>query len=67
MNTYYSNSSNIRIVFATNIRIPKNHYSPNPNKNQYVIRKHCSYRCQNYNKIEKSSNDTENEMTCKHV
>ena len=22
---------NIRIVFATNIRIPKNHYSPNPN------------------------------------
>ena len=31
MNTYYSNSSNIRIVFATNIRIPKNHYSPNPN------------------------------------
>ena len=33
--TNYSNSSNIRIVFATNIRIPKKHYSPNP-KQEYT-------------------------------
>ena len=40
MHIYYSNSSNIRIVLATNIRIPKYHYSPNPNINSisWIIR-----------------------------
>ena len=42
MHTYYSNSSNIRIVFATNIRIPKFHYSPNPSTQYSYVRKKYS-------------------------
>ena len=40
MNTYYSKSSNIQIVFATNYRIPKNHYYPNPNLSCHQLINH---------------------------